>query len=157
MGNLKFDFDISQTNTILKNLTRAEKQQVNYGWLTKNLHDVHGWTKKVPTAQIVFWNEFGTRNIPQRPYLTITSIIAQVTVIPSIVKYFSDNIYGQTFDNSALFAMEDVIRKDFKSVLGSGKPLSKNTISKKGFDSHWVETGALLDDFEVVTNNRKLN
>ena len=156
MGKLTIDFDISDTLSLVKRLERSANRHIQYGWLTKSLHNIHGWEKKLPTAQIVFWNEFGTRNIPARPYLTITGIIAQVSAIPSIVKYFQENIYGSVFSSEILSELSNVIKEDFKATVGSGRPLSPATISKKSGDEHWVESGQLMDEFKVNIVNRKL-
>lgn len=162
MMDYKEDFDISILKQIEENLNKVENSHIKYGWLKKSLHKIHGIQREVPTAQIVFWNEFGTRSkdgkshIPSRPYLTVTSISMQTFAVPYVEKFFIDNLSNHPFNQSALNSLGVTIKKEFNLTRGMGKDLAKSTIAKKKNSEHWIETGQLLDEFQVEKYNKKL-
>lgn len=150
------DFDLSGLKELQKRLTKVKNTHLKYGWLNKSMHKIHGISKKVPTAQIMFWNEFGTRNIPARPYLTITSLVLQQQIVPFVQSYFSENMLSRDYTDERLYSLEHIIKKEFKNVKGTGQKLADSTIRKKGNSEHWVETGQALDEFEVKLYKTKL-
>lgn len=149
MATFECDLDLSGVNELSKRLTKVKNSHLEYGWTERKLHKVKGTNKKVPTAQIAFWNEFGTRNIPSRPYLSITSLVLQQSAIPYIQSYFTENILNTVYSESGLDRLSTHVTQEFKNVKGSGKPLAKSTVDKKGHSTHWVETGELMDEWKV--------
>lgn len=149
-------YDLSGLKDLEKRLAKVQSRHLQYGWLKRVMHPVKGRKTGVPTAQIAFWNEFGTRNIPSRPYLTITGIIAQSTTIPLIATYFQKNIYEKVFNEKPLWDIESMLTTNFKEVVGTGRPLKESTVRKKGHSQHWVEAGKLMEDFEVKTLKKAL-
>lgn len=145
------DLNLSGVKDLRKRLTQVKNSHIKYGWLSNKQHKIKGMTKGVPTAQIAFWNEFGTKNIPARPYLTITSLVSQQSAVPFIQKYFLDNLLGSDYTSTPLDTIASHITKEFKLVKGTGKPLAPATVKKKGFSTHWVETGVLMDEWQATT------
>lgn len=150
------EFDLSGLKDLQKRLTKINNSHLKYGWLNKSMHKIHGITRKVPTAQIIFWNEFGTRTIPARPYLTITSLVLQTKLAPFVQEYFCENILNKDYSDEKLYSLEHIIKNEFKKVKGTGQALAESTIRKKNSSTHWVETGQALDEFEVKLYKTKL-
>lgn len=163
---LELTLDLTELNNLKRRLNRAENKHIQYGWVTKTLHKIKGSAIVVPTAQIAFWNEFGTfskgsgtvRHIPPRPYLFNTSVTLGFVATESVAEYFKSVIYNNGTDNLVLHKLQGLIDNTFKGEVSSQReaPLSANTISKKGHGLHWVETGKLMKNFKVKTVNKKL-
>lgn len=145
------ELDLNGVKELKKRLSKVNNSHVKYGWFNNKKHKIKGTTKSVPTAQIAFWNEFGTRNIPSRPYLTITSLTAKQSVAPFIQQYFFENMCNSSYTEQALDSIASHITKEFKLVKGTGKSLAPSTVKKKGHTTHWVETGELMDEWESKT------
>ena len=149
MVTFNCELDLSGVKDLSTRLTKVKNSHLKYGWINNSKHSVKRTKIKVPTAQIAFWNEFGTKHIPARPYLTITSLVSQTSAIPYIKNYFTDNILNKDYTDKSLDTLASHITKEFKLVKGSGQPLARSTVKKKGNSIHWVESGVLLDEWQA--------
>ena len=100
-----------------------------------------------PLAQIGFWQEFGTRDIPARPWLSggaefteraamrqITSIARRIGKLPSDPKMLLDPLANAIAEGVRSFAINH-----------AWTPNAESTVRRKGFNWPLVQTGAMID------------
>lgn len=102
-------------------------------------------------AQVAAWHEFGTANIPPRPFFRNT--------IAGKKQEWRDNmkaiLVAQDYDvHTTLEAVGMVARDDIMaSIRQMSEPANaKSTVAKKGFNNPLIDTGVLLRsmDYQVV-------
>lgn len=103
----------------------------------------------VQVAQLAFWQEFGTINIPPRPFMR--NAIAQNK--EKWGDLFSTQLKNGTDAETALNAVGEIARGDVLMSLTSlsSPPLKPSTIAKKGSSNPLIDTGHLKNSlsFEV--------
>ncbi len=104
-------------------------------------------------AEIAFFNEFGTRNIPARSF--IRSTLAEHK--RDIVGNFAMN-FQQTHDAKIAAALiSTYVENLIKAKIASGDftPNAPSTIKKKGRNQPLVDTGRMLNSVKGVVRSEK--
>jgi hypothetical protein len=101
----------------------------------------HGQT----VAEIAWWNEFGTRNIPERPFLRPAlreNLLAYGRIIEAALKAV---LTGKLSRDQGLGILGERAKRDVvnKITVLSDPPNAEATIDAKGSSSPLVDTGAL--------------
>lgn len=103
----------------------------------------------VQVAQVAFWQEFGTINIPPRPFMR--NAIAQNK--EKWGDLFAAQLKNSTDAETALNTVGEIARGDVLMSLTSlsSPPLKPSTIAKKGSSNPLIDTGHLKNSlsFEV--------
>ncbi|AOA58326.1 hypothetical protein [Acinetobacter larvae] len=105
----------------------------------------------LPVAQVAFWNEYGTKRAPPRPFFRTLVHAQKDNWIKSI-----GNLVQQTGDprRSMLLVGEQIKGQLVESVLSwSDPPNAPYTIAKKGFDAPLRDSGQLSRSFSVEVND----
>jgi hypothetical protein len=102
-------------------------------------------------AQVAFWNEFGTRRAPSRPFFRTT--IAQESKkwgdhLGMALKHYNDN--GELALRAVGQEMRDDVEAQIQRWTTPGN--APYTIRRKGFDKPLVHTSVMVraPDFEIV-------
>lgn len=103
-----------------------------------------------PVAAVAFWNEFGTLNIPPRPFFRTTIDEKSSAWGGRLAKAATHYDYdgGQVLELMGQTMAEDIQQ----SINGWTDPgNAQSTIDKKGFDKPLIDTGDMLRsvDYEV--------
>lgn len=104
-------------------------------------------------AEIAFFNEFGTRNIPARSF--IRSTLAEHK--RDIVGNFAMN-FQQTHDAKIAAALTSTyVENLIKAKIASGDftPNAPSTIKKKGRNQPLVDTGRMLNSVKGIVRSEK--
>ena len=126
---------------IMRTLERLDGTEIVAGILKDS-----GNTSKGPSfVDIAFWNEYGTRRIPSRPFIRIsadTNRRAWERMAQNCVNSVMDGASPQSAGAVVGKRMVEDIRKVFgdKSKLAPNAP---STIRKKGHDKPLIDTGEL--------------
>lgn len=103
----------------------------------------------LPVAQVAFWNEFGTKRAPPRPFFR--AAIAQHsaewgTELGKAVKQTDYNA------RNAMSIMGLVIGDQIVAsiVATNSPPLAQSTIDRKGFDKPLIDTGVMQRSVDFV-------
>ena len=118
------------------------------GWMIEaGLFADSGDHDGTPLAQIGFWQEFGTRTIPARPWLSggaefieraalkqMTRIAQRIGRLPSNPKLLLDPLANAVAEGIRSYAMNH-----------AWTPNALSTERRKGFNWPLVETGAMID------------
>lgn len=136
-------------NAIIHELKQLDGKEVKAGVL-KDAGDNEG----VPLVNIAFWNEYGTRRIPSRPFVRIASDENK----NKWGNVASDGV-GQIIERRIKWRkccgmVGEQMKGDIKKVIGDKSKLAPNapsTIRRKGHDKPLIETGLMKSkvDFRI--------
>lgn len=104
-------------------------------------------------AEVAFWNEFGTKRIPERPFIKTTADERAGTykafMEQQVVKIFQNRSTVKTSLNKAGVLAQGHVRKKIRDI--STPPNAPITIKIKGSSNPLIDTGLLLRsiDYEV--------
>lgn len=124
---------------------------VNVGFLPDANYPSEGDKPAIPVAQVAFWNEFGTKRAPPRPFMreTVASKSPRWGIALGAALRMSD--YDPV---PAMASMGELIRGQMANTISNFKdpPLAPYTVAKKGFDKPLIDTGTMQRkiDFEVL-------
>jgi hypothetical protein len=106
----------------------------------------------MPVAQVAFWNEYGTRKIPARPFFR-TMLAKQANTLPkSLAKYLKEtgfqgektlNIIGQKLQDELVVSIRN----------WTTPPNAPYTINKKGFNKPLVDTAHMMRSVSFKVSN----
>ena len=121
------------------------------GWMIEvGLFADSGEHDGIPLPQIGFWQEFGTKNIPARPWLSggaefveraalrqMTAIAQRIGRLPGNPKTLLDPLANAVAEGVRSFAINH-----------AWTPNAPSTVARKGFNWPLVQTGAMIDAIE---------
>jgi hypothetical protein len=129
---------------LLSMITRVRNDEfVNVGFQNKLTYPAEGSKNPVFVAQVAFWNEYGTRGVPSRPFFR-TMIAAKSPTwgkdIAKLLKYHN----GDT--NVVLGLMGERMTNQLRDSIVSGgwQGNSARTIAKKGFDKPLQDSAIMV-------------
>lgn len=110
-----------------------------------------GKSKPLPVAQVAFWNEYGTLNIPSRPFMR--DMIERKS--PRWGVALGNALRKTKYDaEKALAIMGEEIKGQLYNSINNwtSPPNAKRTVARKGFNKPLTETGRMLRsvDYQVV-------
>jgi len=115
-------------------------------------HPIRG-TKRKPlhVAQVAFWNEYGTKRTPPRPFLS-TSVAAYKS---DWAKQFAGILRQADYNTVlALTRLGYLMKQDIEQVIQewSDPPNAKRTVAIKGFNKPLIDDGTLQRaiDFQLT-------
>lgn len=122
---------------------------VKVGFLEGATYPAGSSTPGLPVAQVAFWNEFGTRRAPPRPFFR-----------GAIAKHSSEwgadlAAYLKTtkLDGRAALGLLGTTIKDqiVTSIVDTTAPaLAESTVKRKGFDKPLIDTGVMQRSVDFV-------
>lgn len=121
------------------------------GFLEGATYPATGDKPALPVAQVAFWNEFGTKRAPPRPFFRSTISQESKTwgdkLSKAIVYYKYD---GEAALRAVGLAMKDDITASIQRW--TTPPNAESTVRRKGFQKPLVDTGVMArsPDFEVT-------
>jgi hypothetical protein len=105
----------------------------------------------LPVAQVAFWNEFGTKRAPARPFFRTTVARESKKWGEQLGKAI---VFYQYDGEKALRALGQSMRDDIEASIQrwTSPPNAEYTIRRKGFDKPLVHTGTMsrAPDFEIA-------
>lgn len=108
---------------------------------------------KTPIAEYAFYNEFGTKNIPERPFIGTSTDEDSATWIKGLKKDSKKAMAGLISIDDTLDSLGKKMKKSIKTKIKAiTTPENRpSTIKKKGFDNPLIDTGLMLEtvDYEV--------
>lgn len=147
---LEIEMDTKMLDTVYKQVVSASKKHLRYGCLDKKKYPASHKNKGMYIAQIAEWQEYGTFNVPARPYAMVNFLQQTSLIMPLVSNYFKSACYGQT-DITILNKIAESGRKGYKDlVMAQGfERLSDTTIRLKGHDFQMDHSGYLLNNYNV--------
>lgn len=126
---------------------RKKFKTINKRYVTAGLHKEEAGSGTPNNVEKGIFNEFGTENIPARPFISATAIKQRKKWLEKIRLNLNlvlvNRISPQQFlDNIGKTAAGDI--KKYVIEL-STPPNAPRTIAKKGFDDPLIETGEMRD------------
>lgn len=148
--DFKMEFDTTVLDNIYKAAKQAHTKHIRFGWLDGKKYPATHKNKGLPIAQVAQWQEYGTHNIPARPYAAISIYKTANESLEDIKDYFLAVCRG-SYDVSYLNNIVARGKKTFSdTVMNQGeKSLSPTTIRIKGHDFQLDHTGYLLQNFDA--------
>lgn len=138
-------------------LERAEKAHVKVGILAnKGGNEKHDPESGATVAQIAAWNEYGTKTIPERPFIRSTFANREGDLEKVVARLAGHFVEGRVSLSRALDTLgawgANAIRRTVTSGPGMRPPNSPATIKAKGSARPLVDTGRMLGavSWEVV-------
>lgn len=156
--DLKIDEDFTGIKNIYEAARKATTKHLRFGWLNGKKYPASHKNKGMYIASIAEIQEYGTTNIPARPY-AMTSFLKMTTkAIPDIEEYFRCVCKGY-YDVSILNKIAADGKKTFAdTVLAQGfSALSPITVRIKGHDFQLDDTGYLLQNYDVKVYKTKFD
>ena len=104
-------------------------------------------------AQVAIWNEYGTKKIPSRPFVTIATDVSKGWMSKTETE-ISKIMSNRASVDGSLDAIGNKMKTDIQKVIGDKGKLAPNapsTIRRKGHDKPLIDTGKLKEaiNFEV--------
>lgn len=152
-GHIELKFDEEKLRDVLHHLYASNKA-VKVGIL-ENATNVHTGAS---IAEYAYWNEFGTKNIPARPFMRNAISDNSDTWAESISSQLKT--MGVTDKNVVAKALKEtgqLMRSDIQQSISKGgfKPLKPATIKRKGKATPLVDTKAMREAISYeVTDSR---
>lgn len=107
------------------------------------VHPLRGTKRKpLPVAQVAFWNNFGTKRMPARPFFT-SAVAAEATHFGRRVEALAK---ATNYDSPRMLALlgESMQRAVVKSIVAwSQPPNSPKTVKIKGFNKPLIDDGTM--------------
>jgi hypothetical protein len=134
---------------------RLRNSFVVIGVLEKSYDTKYPGPDSTSVGEVAFWNEFGTVNMPERPFMR-SAFDTNKTVIDST----RDKLLGEIIDCKLTpkegltklgFMMREFIQRRINTATSWATPLSPRTVAGKGSGKPLIDSGLLLRsiDFEV--------
>lgn len=148
--DFKIDFDMSGLNNVIKAAQQAHTKHIRFGWLNGKRYPATHKNKGLPIAQVAQWQEYGTHNIPSRPYASVSIYKTAFESLDDIKAYFISVCNG-SYNVTPLNSIAARGKKTFSdTVMNQGeKSLSPTTIRIKGHNFQLDHTGYLLQNFDA--------
>lgn len=115
-------------------------------------HPIRG-TKRAPVlvAQVAFWNEFGTKRAPPRPFMR-TTVAKRSTAWGTILS--KALVYYKMDGDKALAALGTQMQSDIREsiVNWSSPPNAARTVAIKGFNDPLIDDGTMqrVVNYQVI-------
>lgn len=124
---------------------------VRVGFLEGRTYPAGKKGKTLNVAQVAFWNEFGTKKTPARPFFRNT--VAELA--PTLGARLAKVAKATDYDALRTLALMGTGIKDkiVKAIVDWPADNAERTVKKKGFNKGLVDTGVMQRsvDFEVKT------
>jgi hypothetical protein len=128
-----------KTKDIDKGYKRIKRSldKLKGSYVTIGVHENAGtYPEGKPTVgEVAFWNEYGTRNIPARPFLRFTMTQKYREFVRKTKEYFLDVIAGVLGERAALdtlgFRIASEIQNSIKKAMIWATPLADSTVRRK--------------------------
>ena len=135
---------------ILATLKEASRSEVAIGWFPDAKHEVEaegGGTKSIQTAELASIHEFGTSTIPARPMIGPVYDNNLLRYRARLKELWGKIVTLEISTEAALVIFGAMVEADLKRWITSGphKPLSPETIARKGSSRPLIDTGAMRD------------
>ena len=105
----------------------------------------------LPVAQVASWNEFGTRNIPARPFMARAKAFIEGGALDRKIEQIG---YSRSWGEPEEDDVGEFLRDAIKAAIISTNyaPNAPSTIAKKGHANQLIDTQLMLDSiqYEVV-------
>ena len=114
-------------------------QKLDAGTLSVGFMSGAKYPDGTPVAQVAFYNEFGTKDIPTRPFFRKMIADESGTWGPKLAKLLAKDFEGEKALNSLGMDISGALEE---SIVGWTTPANApSTIAKKGFDKPLIDTG----------------
>ena len=109
-------------------------------------------------ALVAFWNEFGTRKAPERPFIRST-LFAHKNYKDTLEKIGRSIVAGKYNQKQGLTILGQIVKQDIQKTIVElrSPPNSPTTIAAKGSSNPLIDTGLMKSsiDFNVRLKNEK--
>jgi len=126
----------------LNNIKKTREKSLAVGFFPESKYD-----DGMPVAQVAFWNEFGTKTIPERPFFRHANNVSShkvSNIFKSETIYNSKNVISLSKVNKV---GEMWVNEIQDSIMGKGisyVPNAPSTVAKKGHDKPLIDTELML-------------
>ncbi len=137
---------------IKREVEKAQGQIVAVGILSGSAND------GVSIAEYATYNEYGTKNIPSRPFMAISFDEGRAEIDADFKRQTDALVTGKATANAALTIVgQKHVTRIKKTITGRNipPPLSPKTIArKKGSSKTLVDTGAMVNAVQIELRNK---
>lgn len=126
---------------------RAQVKALDKRSVTVGLHEKDAGEREPNAVMRGYYNEFGTENIPARPFIRGTHDEKKREWATKITRRFRSLMYGHIDAEQFLRMVGRMSRDDIKAavIAWSTPPNAPRTVAQKGFDDPLIETGEMRD------------
>jgi len=125
------------------------------GVLEKSYDTKYPGPDSISVGQVAFWNEYGTVNMPERPFMR-----SAFDTNRAVIDRTRDKLLGEIVDcklgvkeglTKLGFMMREFIQRRINTATSWAAPLSPRTVAAKGGGKPLIDSGLMLRsiDFEV--------
>ena len=124
------------------NLDNMRDGIVRIGWFQQNRYD-----DNTPVAAVARWNEFGTGNIPSRPFMRPVLHSQKQTILENLRHQYQMAIRNNQNTTKVLHLIGEDVRWRIQSQIlaTTTPPNAPSTIKAKGFNKPLYDTGFMLN------------
>jgi hypothetical protein len=131
-----------------KVLNELKEHKITIGFQGQSGSALHP-EANVPMAKVAKWHEYGTAEIPARPFLRTTAKQNKKEFKDANKKAISDVIDQRAKPEEVLERLgqigADAAKKVVLNASDWAEPLSSSTVKRKGFSAPLVDTGSMVD------------
>jgi hypothetical protein len=126
---------------------KADAMQMDGLLIEAGLFENAGEHDGTPLAQIGFWQEFGTKNIPARAWLSEGAAYVERAALKDIEKIVNQMGRFPKDPKLMLVPLAKAVAEGIRTyaINNHWTPNAASTIKQKGFDWPLVQTGAMID------------
>ena len=139
-------------NAIKREVEKAQGQIVAVGILSGSAND------GVSIAEYATYNEYGTKNIPSRPFMAMSFDEGRPEIDADFKRHGDLLVTGKTTAQAALTIIgQKHVTRIKKTITGRNipPPLSPKTVArKKGSSKTLVDTGAMVNAVQIELRNK---
>lgn len=134
-----------------KNLKKLKNLEIHAGIIHEK------YNKGVSVADYAIFNEYGTSDIPARPFLNTSFNENQPKYTARIFEIYAKLLAGKSYDNEIKRLGEEIVN-DIKLKISSNIPPenSKRTIAKKKSSKTLIDTGIMRSSiaYKIVNKDK---
>lgn len=140
---------------IKKEFASLGKHEVTVGVHGKDATGYAEQEEQLTTAQVAFWNEFGTKTIPERSFLRSTVAENESKYIKLDERLIGLIIDGKLDTKQASEVLGQQVKKDVQQKIVDlhTPPNSPKTIAAKGSSNPLIDTGQMRQSIDYVVNS----
>lgn len=129
-----------------------EDARARIGWFSDQKYD-----KNTSIAQVAAWNEFGTKDIPSRPFMRSTAHTKQTEWRELLKKMAKDAIANGKSIETVMQQFGELVKGDIQAAIinTTTPPNAPATIKIKGFNKPLVHSGIMLGSVQSRTDKEK--
>lgn len=146
---------------LVRDLDEVKKANITVGYQGDSGKKLHPESASASIAEVASYMEFGTKDIPARPFLR-TALKQHAQEIKTSIKKALASVIDQRKDVEDAVAIigdaaVDAVHSTIENAASWAAPLSPKTVKTKGSSSPLVDTGAMKDNASWAHRDKQGN